>query len=457
MNSIFNQAPANSVPNTTRFYVNRTLDGTGTVFTGLNIGAQGVRGAYRYNGPFNVDNYDQFEGLPFRVVQPDGGIKENTWYQPASIPLERLSGFGSGYFALADDIRVTGQAMFTRTENRTRLGATADTIGVWGAEVPHGTELYRPSVTNLGVDGLPNTGDTNENMLTLAAYRPGGLYQLNCPDDRRLHRNAGVARAARGRTADAVSPRRASEREHLGEPDAGQLRYQLGDARGSTELHGHVALFARSRRRAAERQRYLGRHGLDGTHGHAEHADRLRQAHDVPADHGVAELTASDSSAIRIRPASASPKVSRPARRAFRSRGSSIYRRIASRCCTPPLQNQTIVDQNSLEANLVGDLARNADGCLWAMPSASAIARTASRITPDNLIRNGSTAETVAGTFPNTVSDGEFDVAEIYGELLIPIVADGPPGFECFQRRARRTPLGVERRAGRHKSKRTRP
>ena len=128
-----------------------------------------MAGAYRYDGPFNVDNYGQFEGLPFRVVQPDGGIKENTWYQPASIPLDRLSSFASGHFDISDGLTVTGQAMFTRTENRTRLGATADTIGVWGAMVPYGSELYRPSVRNLGADGLPNTGDANEDM----SDRPG--------------------------------------------------------------------------------------------------------------------------------------------------------------------------------------------------------------------------------------------------------------------------------------------
>jgi len=38
----------------------------------------------------------------------------------------------------------------------------------------------------------------------------------------------------------------------------------------------------------------------------------------------------------------------------------------------------------------------------------------------------------IAGLFPNEASAGEFDVSEIYGELLIPIVSDGPIGVEHF-------------------------
>src|SRR5690606_29358268 len=36
------------------------------------------------------------------------------------------------------------------------------------------------------------------------------------------------------------------------------------------------------------------------------------------------------------------------------------------------------------------------------------------------------------GLFPNESASGEFDVSELYGELLIPIIADGPVGVRHF-------------------------
>jgi iron complex outermembrane receptor protein len=428
VNQIFDQAPAGSVPNTTRFYVNRTLDGTGTVFTGLNIGAQGVRGAYRYAGPFNVDNYGEFEGLPFRVIQPDGGIKENTWYQPASIPLERLSSFASGYFELADDLRLTGQAMFTRTENRTRLGATADTIGVWGAQVPYGTEIYARSVTNLGADGLPNTGDAGENMATLAAYRPGGLYQLNCP-------------AVGGCTetqAWPVPPEVQALMNSRPNPNGNiwvnrtqdNMRYLLGDARGSSNYTNTLQLSL----------------GLEGQ------LPSGNDQWDVTVSTGRTDTQNTLTGSVRLttyRQLLASPNFGvgfvgdpNPASVGFAegiptcTSGVPITREfnLSPDCIEmlhSPLQNQTNVDQKILEANLVGDLVEMRNGALgYAVGLAHR--ENSFSYTPDNLIRNGSTAETVAGTFPNTISTGVFDVSEVYGELLIPIISDGPSGVKNF-------------------------
>jgi outer membrane receptor protein involved in Fe transport len=428
VNQIFNQAPAGSVPATTRFYVNRTLDGTGTVFTGLNIGAQGVRGAYRYAGPLNVDNYGQFEGLPFRVIQPDGGIKENTWYQPASIPLDRLSAFASGHYDIADALTVTGRAMFTRTENRTRLGATADTIGVWGAMVPYGTELYRPSVTNLGADGLPNTGDAGENMATRAAYMAGGQYQLNCP-------------AVGGCTetqAWPVPPEVQMLMNSRPNPDGNiwvnrtqdNLRYLLGDARGAQNYTDTLSLSL----------------GLEGE------LPSGNDTWDVTISTGRTDAQNTLTGSVRLttyRQIMASPNYGvgfvgdpNPASVGFAegiptcTSGIPITRDfdLSADCIEmlhSPLQNQTLVDQNIVEGNLVGDLLEMRSGPLGYAVGLSYRENSFTYL-PDNLIRNGSLAETVAGTFPNTVSDGEFDVSEIYGELLIPLIADGPPGVEAF-------------------------
>ncbi len=434
VDAIFDQAtpggnPANGgVPRTERFFINRTTDGTGTVFTGLNRGANAIHGAYRYEGPFNVDNYGQFEGLPFRVIQPDGGIKENTWYQPASIPLDRLSSFASGHFEISDNIRVTGQAMFTRTENRTRLGATSDTIGVWGAIVPFGNELYEPSVTSLGADGIPNTGDAGEDMTTLPAFLPGGLHQLNCP-------------AVGGCTETQAWPVPPEmETLLLSRPNPNgdihvnrtqdTLRHILGDARGSDNYTSTMQIAL----------------GLEGE------LPSGNDFWDITVSTGRTDAQNTLTGSVRLttyRQLMASPNFGvgfvgdpNPFSTGFAegipscTSGMPITRHfLMSDDCIEmlhaPLQNQTNVDQQILEANLVGDLIEMPAGPLGYALGLSR-RENSYRYIPDNLIRNGSTADAIAGTFPNTISGGKFDVSEVYGELLIPIVSNGPTGFSHF-------------------------
>ncbi len=87
--------------------------------------------------------------------------------------------------------------------------------------------------------------------------------------------------------------------------------------------------------------------------------------------------------------------------------------------------------QNILEANLVGDLAEMPAGLLqYAL--GFAYRDNSFNFTPDNLSDNANFLDPIAGTYPNEPSFGEFDVSELYGELLIPIVNDGPIGVDHF-------------------------
>lgn len=416
------------VPNNGWIFINRTPDGTGTVFSGIGRGGGDAAGTYRYEGPYNVDNYGEFAGLPFRVQQPDGNLKENTWYQLASIPLERLSSFAKGSFALTDNVNVTAQAMFTRSENKTALGATSDTIGVWGAEFPFGTDLYAPSVTNLGLDGLPNTGDPLENMNTLPAYLAGGLYQLDCP-------------AVGGCTESQAWPlppeaealmlsRTDPEMNGWVNRTEDALRYVLGDARGSDN-------------QTTTMQISLGAEG---------ELPSGNDFWDVTFSTGRTDVQNTLTGSVRLatwRQLIASPNFGvqfigdpNPVSSGFAegvptcTTGMPITRDfLPSEDCVKllhaPLQNKTDVTQSIFEANLVGDLAEMPAGPLGYALGVS-YRENSYEYVPDNLIQNSSTADSIAGTFPNTDSRGDFDVAEVYGELLIPIVEDGPPGVEHF-------------------------
>jgi iron complex outermembrane receptor protein len=415
------------VANSQRFYINRTPDGTGTVFTGLQL-FTGAAGAYRYNGPYDVDPYGKFAGLPFRVVQPDGAIKENTWYNMASIPLERLSGFAKGEFEVADNIRVTGQLMITRTENRSSLGDTSDTIGVWGAEVPFGSELYAPSVTNLGADGLPDTLDEGEDMTTLPAYTSGGIYQLNCP-------------AVGGCTeteAWPVPPEVETLMKSRPDPNMNlwvnrtqdNLRYLLNDARGSRNKTETMQLSL-----GVEGELPSGNDfwdvtvstGRSDTNNILTGSVRLTSYRQLLAspNYGVSFVGDPNPASVGFAEGIPTCTTGVPITRDF------LMSEDCVKMLHAPLQNETIVDQNVFEANLVGDLVEMPAGPLGYALGMSYRENSYS-YTPDNLLQNNSLADTIAGSFPNTDSGGQFDVSELYGELLIPIVSNGPTGVDHF-------------------------
>jgi outer membrane receptor protein involved in Fe transport len=101
------------------------------------------------------------------------------------------------------------------------------------------------------------------------------------------------------------------------------------------------------------------------------------------------------------------------------------------RMIAPELKNQNEVTQTILEGNLVGDLVDMSAGPLQYALGLS-YRENSYNFSPDNLSDNQNFIDPIAGLFPNTVSFGEFDVAEVYGELLIPIISDGPAGVEHF-------------------------
>jgi outer membrane receptor protein involved in Fe transport len=415
------------VSNASQIYINRTPDGTGSVFAGLNQ-PTAREGAYRYEGPYDVDNYGQFAGLPFRVIQPDGAIKENTWYQPASIPLDRLSAFGRGVFDVSDTVSINAQAMFTRTENTTSLGATSDTIGLWGAAVPFGNGLYGPSVTNLGPDGLPNTADAGEDMTTLSAYTDGGIYGLDCPAV------GGCAKSEAWpvpqEVFDLMISRPFPEEDIWVNRTQDDLRYQLGDARGSNNHTNTMQLSL-----GIEGELPSGNDfwdvtvstGRTDTQNILTGSIRLTSYRQLLASPNYGTNFAGDPNPAVVGFAEGSPTCTSgiPIVRDFHMSEDCIEMLYA------PLQNQTSMKQDIIEANLIGDLLEMRAGPMgYAL---GATYREASfDFTPDNLIRQGSTADSIAGTFPTVVSRGAFDVAEIYGELLIPIVSGGPAGVEHF-------------------------
>jgi outer membrane receptor protein involved in Fe transport len=415
------------VPNNVPFFINRTADGTGTVYTGLNNNP-GAAGSYRYTGPFDEGTYGEFPGLPFRVEQPNGSIKENNLYQRASTPLERLSVFGRGELKISDNVNLTSQALVTRSETQTFVAFAPATTFVWSAQVPYGTTIYEPSVVSFGPDGLPNTGDPGEDMTTQSAYLAGGSYQIDCP-------------TVGGCTESQAWPLPPEMQTIL-------------DSRPDPEADVYVS-------RAQDFTRYVLGNGLNGQNTSTTMQFSLglegemasgSDFWDITVSTGRTDVSVTQAGQVRLnsyRALMASPNfgvafVGDPnvefdgfaEATPTCTSGLPIVRDfVPSQDCIDilhaSLQSETDVTQNILEANLVGDLIEMPAGPLGYALGISH-RENSYNYQPDNLSNLSNLTDGIAGIFPETRSGGEFDVSELYGELLIPIVSDGPTGVDHF-------------------------
>jgi iron complex outermembrane receptor protein len=181
--------PATGAVTSSRVYWNDdgTLYSGGESFNGVSPGGsgpnhpEGTAGAYRYNGPTYTsrDNANIPGDYPFRAVDAEGQIQQELLHYEANIPLDRNSVFGRAEYDLTDTVTAYAQILGVQSETR-RLFTQSPAVAGWGMTAPHGDEIYGPSVTNLGADNLPNTGDAGENMATRLAYLSGGQFGLNC-------------------------------------------------------------------------------------------------------------------------------------------------------------------------------------------------------------------------------------------------------------------------------------
>jgi outer membrane receptor protein involved in Fe transport len=92
---------------------------------------------------------------------------------------------------------------------------------------------------------------------------------------------------------------------------------------------------------------------------------------------------------------------------------------------SPDLKNQQKIHQSMFEANIAGDLAKWKAGTLgYAL--GTDWRKDSYEYQPDNLSQNENFIDPIAGLFPNQNSGGDFSVKELYGELLVPLIGNGP-------------------------------
>ena len=103
-------------------------------------------------------------------------------------------------------------------------------------------------------------------------------------------------------------------------------------------------------------------------------------------------------------------------------------RKVSADCIqiiAPSLKNVREMTQSIFEMNLTGDLAKMKAGTLQYALGMD-YRENGFDYTPDNLSDIQNVVDPIAGLFPTEHSAGDFNVKEIYGELLVPIVANGP-------------------------------
>ena len=456
---IFNQLPPGTIPNNVNTVNYRTND-DGTIFTGMGFAQDGptmAPGGYRFNGPLYDPNIPgsggnhqgEFAGLPVFVRAPNGYIKENNLYAWASSPLERLSSFANGHFDVSDNLRVVAQAYVTRTQTESSLGATAANINQWAAAVPFGNQIYRGNNTPLYPGAAPDRSiydvpdslvDVNGNGVpdlgidrTNAAYTVDGRFGVECD---------APATAAKpwldglpGCTMSEAWPTTAEIYNlFMTRPDPNQiiwgnrspdyLRTAIGNGRSTTNttttLNLSVGLEGSlpsgddvwdvnlSTGRSDNLVRQLGSVRLSSLRALYLYPNYGRGAifDPNPTHSGFAESNPTCTSGLPI-----------------------IERFVPTQDCVqiiaPNLKNEREMTQTVLEANITGDLAQMSAGALqYAL--GFAYREDSFDFVPDNLSDNANFLDPIAGTYPNEHSFGEFDVSEIYGELIVPIVSDGP-------------------------------
>jgi iron complex outermembrane receptor protein len=444
-----------------------SLNDDGTIYTGMGFfqwNPGGVEGIYRYEGPVwgesdtpnggSGDLNGDFLGLPVFVRQPNGYVKENNLYSWASSPLERLSAFANGHIDVTDNVRVTAQAQITRTHTESSLGQTAANLNQWGAGVPFGDEIYHgnnggdfigiaadtsiydipDSLIDVNGNGIADAGDMTDPSFTI-----DGRFQVECdaqptPEMPWLDGLPGCTNSEAWPTSADVYNLYKSRPDPNAPiwinrpPD--YLRTVLGNGRSTTNttttmnfslgLEGDLPSgddfwdITISTGRSDNNVQQRGAVRLSTYRGLLLFPNFGRDAvfDPNPTDDGFAESTPTCKTGLPV-----------------------IERFVPSEDCvsmiSPSLKNERTLTQTILEANLVGGLID-----MHAGPLQYALGLTyrenSFSYEPDNLALNNNYIDQIAGNYPQDPSSGEFDVSELYGELLIPVVSDGPAGVQHF-------------------------
>lgn len=370
-------------------------------------------GSYRYNGPF-IDRDGQ---TVWRKYQDDGTLDQNRTHLQAQYPLERYSLFARGHLDLSDNVRVFGQGLFVQSNGRA-IGPLNAFIGGWGAAVPHGTDIYAPS--------LNSDGTTN------AAYMAGGPYGLNCGP-------------TGGCTNSEVWPT----------PPEVTLMLDSRDDPNAPFRFGHNPNYVGAKVNTTENETYQ---LVGGFEGEFTNRDWTWEAY---VSHGESHMQAVFDGIGRLegwRFVTNQPNYGKGMEYTTNEFGGgfgagTVYCTsgfnvmygvngwtetlyddgpqgfIPTQDCIDSVsaltKDTSVMEQDIGEVNLQGGLADLPAGQLRFALGASHRKNTYNYI-PDSLNTNSAIRDSAAGVYPGDPSFGSIEATDVYGELLVPLLADKP-------------------------------
>jgi outer membrane receptor protein involved in Fe transport len=441
VNAAFSNLPAGAIPRTsTRFFIN---PGSDNLFTGgrLLTGANGVAGSVNYEGPidgFQPGDVEYRDGFPYRVVMYDGSIKQNQEVANLTVPLDRYSAFGRAHYDITDSISAFARGTFSRTRTTT-VSQPASAVTINDVRIPYGdNDIWADSfadktaynaTTNpdgalLGYDPVTGKPIWRTTAPTAAAYLPGGGFGLNCP-------------ALGGCSESDVFPLPQELRDILNSRPAASRNNDI-DLERATDFLGTRSTHTRN-------MTFQLMFGLEGTLAND-------WTWDASLSHGQTEvLTRYDGflSMERYRAIARWPNFGRGFVMTANQQEGGV--RGGTGTCTTGLAlvedfevSQDCLDaidtrmkqtgeleQNIFEANLAGDLFELPAGPLQF--AAGATYRETEYVFKADGINSPSTFnDSVIGLAPTGDTKAALDVSEVYAELLVPIIKDGPLGVREF-------------------------
>jgi len=417
-------APAGvNIPLTSSFYIN----GNDTLF---------LNGSTRVGGVYTplFYGYDEASSSPidgYRTkMLATGLIASNIDDLLLSSPQTRYSFFGRGHYELNDNITAFGQMSYASTET-TSLSLNTVALGSLGTVIPHDNEIY----TGNSVLGTPSSLGpliggvqyTNLDFLAQGVVTPAGVgtgkFGLNCP-------------TIGGCTNSQVFPV-PSELQFLLDSRTGDAATQPfyvnlipGDiARRTTVNHNQTF------------QMLLGFEGtipgtdwtweIFGSHGETTartevygylSVDRLREVLNAP-NYGRNSSFVGNGTPLAANRNGASAKCT-SGLSPFMS--SADYTEDCGLAIGMNGQLQNRLTQDNVQANLQGGLFNLPYGQLRFAAGAEYRRNTMKFFADSSMVDGSAFYETINGGFPQASTQGSTIVKELYGELLIPLLADLP-------------------------------
>jgi iron complex outermembrane receptor protein len=377
-------------------------------------------GAFRYNGPL-VQDGATWRKYEVSNASTNGQLRQNELAEYLQIPLERHSLFGRGHYDISDNVTAFAQLLYSSSSTEQRQAASP-MLGGWRASAPHGNGIYAPSVVSLGADGLPNTGDAGENMATRAEFLAGGQFGLACGP-------------LGGCTKSQAFPT---------PPELTALLDSRVDPEADWEFR-QTTLFADPRRSYVEVDSYQLIGGLEGdlsfkdwtwelyastgstftesTYGGGVSLERYRFVMRQP-NYGRGMLYIGNELGAGFASGSISCTSGLPAVYGVSGYDESF---VPSEDCQAAIRARSKASgemrQNILEYNLQGAAAELPAGELRFAVGVGA-RENRFEFRPDPLNSQESVLDQLAGFFPVGEAFGKTETTEMYGELLVPVLAD---------------------------------